>query len=139
MQCSFECRNKQSAVQKLVITDIAFWESIIADGVIEVIYIESNPSQYNMPSHFLKNRCKVCTNVLVSTMLSILLFFSVWIISISICHYKMDEILLIMFMYPGIMLILGALCYLCWPWNERKGSSKCKVHDSLLPSNDVKV
>ena len=134
---SFYHHDTEYEVDRVELQDESFWHSIIVNTSLEVIYIIGNPKRYNQPLFLLENRCKECGQILTSAAFSCILFFSALIISVAICHYKWDEILFIMFVYPGLILILFALSYLCWNGNKRN-----LVHpemNSLIHANNIRV
>eukprot|EP01083_Nonionella_stella_P168784 570866_1 len=106
---SFKCKEQTIQVDKMLIGDVEFWDSLSVSASFEVIYIESEPQKYNIPQKVRSDRCKEAVRILMNVLFSFVLFFSDLILSVAVCHYKWDEILFTLFVYPGIILILFTL------------------------------
>mmetsp|Transcript_64433 Transcript_64433/g.102555 ORF Transcript_64433/g.102555 Transcript_64433/m.102555 type:complete len:190 (-) Transcript_64433:70-639(-) len=139
---SFYHQETEYEVDRLSIGDLDFWHSLIVNTPLEIVYIPRNPKRFNKPSYLMPNPFKICATIITSVLFSFLCLLSALIIAISICHYKWDEILFALFVYPGIILILLGLCSLYWSGSIGRRRKERTVHpenNSLLSANNVRV
>ena len=127
------CRDREIAMQQVLIRDVALWQSMTQNANLEIVYVEMNACTLNKPRAMLADPCRVGTRLVLTAALCFFLFANALIL-----HDDWKDILIFLFLLPGTMLLLIALAHLCCTMNTKTVDADDETN-KLLDADTVKI